>query len=87
VTAAILSRNLDLATEEKSSIEDSQRALRQSREASHQEWDPKFFLMKDDQWILKVKECVSSVLGAVWSVPCHSFHFVFCLGYSKDRWT
>ena len=50
VTAAMLSRNLDLATAEKTAIEDHQRKLRASREAEHTEHTPKHFVCKNDTW-------------------------------------
>ncbi|KAI9143827.1 hypothetical protein BKA69DRAFT_1059245 [Paraphysoderma sedebokerense] len=43
VTASILNRNLNAATDEKTKIEDDQRRKARAREAEGEEWDPRFF--------------------------------------------
>ena len=52
VTKAMLSRNLDLATQEKSVIEDEQRHLAKLRDDDGLEWRPKFFICdkSNDEW-------------------------------------
>jgi hypothetical protein len=44
VTKNIIARDLDKATEEKASIEDKQRKIRQEREAGGDVWEPRFFM-------------------------------------------
>ena len=53
VTKAMLSRNLDLATEEKDSIENNQRHLAKLRDDDGIAWRPKFFVSdeKEDQFL------------------------------------
>lgn len=49
VTKAILSRNLDLATEEKTKIEDDQRSLCKLRAEDGVDWHPRFFVSSDEE--------------------------------------
>lgn len=50
VTAAILSRNLDQATIEKSVIEDGQRQAAKERESEGIDWTPKYFVASGNDW-------------------------------------
>lgn len=49
VSQALIKRNLDLATDEKTKIEDLQRKLRSEREHRDEEWTPNFFKLKNDE--------------------------------------
>ncbi|CAG8569795.1 9838_t:CDS:2, partial [Ambispora gerdemannii] len=53
VTSALIARNLDLATEEKTLIEDSQRNEAKSREAEGIDWRPRYFLCENDEYKFK----------------------------------
>ncbi|RKP13404.1 hypothetical protein BJ684DRAFT_10098 [Piptocephalis cylindrospora] len=56
VTEALKVRDMDLATDEKTSIEDKQRADAKERETKEESWSPRFFELRDDQWHFKLKE-------------------------------
>ncbi|KAG5460835.1 MAG: hypothetical protein BJ554DRAFT_7069, partial [Olpidium bornovanus] len=51
VTAAIVSRNLELATEEKSKIEDAQRHVAKEREAEGIDWKSKYFVPVGNEYL------------------------------------
>ncbi|ORX92126.1 Oxysterol-binding protein [Basidiobolus meristosporus CBS 931.73] len=51
VTDALRSRNLNLATDEKTSIEDNQRRLTKERNEKDLNWVPRFFTYKNGQYI------------------------------------
>ncbi|RIB03952.1 hypothetical protein C2G38_1989118 [Gigaspora rosea] len=53
VTSALIGRNLDLATDEKTIIEDNQRNEAKLREAEGIDWRPRFFLYENDEFIFK----------------------------------
>ncbi|CAG8603266.1 913_t:CDS:2 [Paraglomus occultum] len=53
VTSALASRNLDLATQEKTLIEDTQRNDAKTREAEGIDWRPRYFLYENDQYKFK----------------------------------
>ncbi|KAF5277556.1 hypothetical protein FQR65_LT15957 [Abscondita terminalis] len=55
VSAAILCDNMTTATDEKTSLEEAQRALSKERKAKCEEWIPKHFLqdLKSGQWVYK----------------------------------
>ncbi|CAI2178999.1 8767_t:CDS:2 [Funneliformis geosporum] len=53
VTNALIGRNLDLATEEKTLIEDNQRNEAKLREAEGIDWRPRFFLSENDEFKFK----------------------------------
>ena len=50
LTAAMLARNMDLATDEKTKVEDQQRKLRSDREGNHEEHKSRFFSCENDEW-------------------------------------
>lgn len=53
VSQAIIKRNLDLATDEKTRIEDYQRKIRQDREEKDEEWQANFFRLDENEtdWV------------------------------------
>jgi len=53
VTNALISRNLDLATDEKTIVEDAQRNEAKMREADGIDWRPRFFLENNGEYVLK----------------------------------
>ncbi|CAG8673523.1 11979_t:CDS:2 [Funneliformis mosseae] len=53
VTNALIGRNLDLATEEKTLIEDNQRNEAKLREAEGIDWRPRYFLSDNDEFKFK----------------------------------
>ena len=46
---------MDLATKEKTVIEDNQRKLRTERTKKNEEWQPRFFSLNDDKWELNIE--------------------------------
>uniref|UniRef100_A0A1D1XEG0 Oxysterol-binding C23B6.01c n=1 Tax=Anthurium amnicola TaxID=1678845 RepID=A0A1D1XEG0_9ARAE len=54
VTSALIGRNLDLATEEKTLIEDKQRNEAKLREAEGIDWRPKYFFCENDEFNFKL---------------------------------
>ena len=56
VTSALIGRNLDLATEEKMSIEDDQRNKAKLREAEGIDWRPRYFLCENDEFKFKLTQ-------------------------------
>lgn len=61
LTKAIQDKNMDAATEAKSSVEESQRELRRKREESGQKYVPRFFELRDNRWMPKI-QCARSQL-------------------------
>ena len=57
VTAAIVKRDQNLATDEKSAIEDRQRKMRATREQNSVHWTPRFFRQSPDglDWVANVQ--------------------------------
>ncbi|KAG9299629.1 hypothetical protein G9A89_020800 [Geosiphon pyriformis] len=53
VTSALIARNLDLATQEKTLIESNQRNESKSREAEGIDWRPRYFLCENDHYKFK----------------------------------
>ncbi|RHZ90248.1 hypothetical protein Glove_2g40 [Diversispora epigaea] len=53
VTSALIGRNLDLASNEKSKIEDCQRDEAKLREADGIDWRPRYFLHENDEYKFK----------------------------------
>ena len=53
LTAAIVAKDMEAATEAKTAVEESQRELRRHREESGQKHVPRFFAMKGGRWIPK----------------------------------
>jgi oxysterol-binding protein-related protein 8 len=67
LTAAILEKNMDAATEAKTAVEESQREVRRQREESSEPHVTRFFLQnKDGRWIPKFMyvTLLSDVLGS-----------------------
>ncbi|RIA97655.1 hypothetical protein C1645_719463 [Glomus cerebriforme] len=54
VTSALIGRNLDLATEEKTFIEDNQRNEAKLREAEGIDWRPRYFLCENEEFNFKL---------------------------------
>jgi len=50
VTAAIMNRDLDLATEEKTAIEESQRSQARDRQEESKNWHPQYFDSEEGHW-------------------------------------
>jgi len=48
LSQALYKRNYDLATDEKTAVEDAQRKLRQEREDKGDEWTPNFFHLAEN---------------------------------------
>jgi len=75
LTKAIADRNMDAATEAKSSVEESQREQRKKREESGQKYVPRFFELRDGRWLPKItvpqdpKEAVTAVQSWIWAQP------------------
>lgn len=53
LTEGIQSNNLDAATEEKSKVEDQERALKKEREKNKVQWKPRFFDLNNDVYTFK----------------------------------
>ncbi|CAO3654913.1 unnamed protein product [Mucor fragilis] len=53
LTEGLLANNQDMATDEKSKVEDEERALRKEREANKIEWKPRFFDVDGDDYKFK----------------------------------
>ena len=56
LTSALLKRDTDLATDEKTKVEDHQRQLRQQREQSGAEYKTRFFKCENDVWYINQRE-------------------------------
>lgn len=56
VTSALIGRNLDLATEEKTLIEDTQRNEAKLREAEGIDWRPRYFFRENDEYNFKLTQ-------------------------------
>ncbi|PKK64014.1 Oxysterol-binding protein [Rhizophagus irregularis] len=54
VTSSLIGRNLDLATEEKTLIEDKQRNEAKLREAEGIDWRPRYFFCENDEYNFKL---------------------------------
>jgi len=54
VTNAIVSKDMEVATEAKTAVEDAQRELRRQREESGEQHVPRFFEQRDGRWIPKL---------------------------------
>ena len=55
VTEGIKSKNMDMATEQKSIVEDAQRQATRVRETNGQAWMPRFFVHHNDRFIPNLK--------------------------------
>lgn len=55
VTQGIKEKNLELATEAKSAIEDAQRQAVKEREEKGETWQPRFFVAKGDKFFPKIE--------------------------------
>ncbi|EPB83985.1 hypothetical protein HMPREF1544_09256 [Mucor circinelloides 1006PhL] len=53
LTEGLLANNQDMATDEKTKVEDEERALRKDREAKNIEWKPRFFDVDGDDYKFK----------------------------------
>ena len=53
LTAALLSRKMDLATQEKMDVEDAQRKIRHNREKDQSQHDVDYFQCQNDLWLFK----------------------------------
>jgi hypothetical protein len=51
LTAALLARNIDLATEEKTKVEDHQRKIRGEREKNNETYKSRYFQLQGSDWI------------------------------------
>lgn len=51
VTEGIKSKNMDMATEAKTVIEDAQRQATRQREAQGVQYQPRFFTLKNDRYV------------------------------------
>jgi hypothetical protein len=58
LTKGLLARDMDLATQEKTAVEDHQRKLRQNRADDKTEHHSRFFSLVNDQWIFKHEKSV-----------------------------
>lgn len=58
VTSALIGRNLDLASYEKTKIEDNQRDEAKLRENDGIEWRPRYFLRENDEYHFKYTQYV-----------------------------
>lgn len=63
VTAAIKKKDLDAATDAKTAIEDAQRESARQREEKNEKFDPKYFVLEDDEWRPKIR-CANSTAPA-----------------------
>ncbi|KAK9762672.1 Oxysterol-binding protein OBPa [Basidiobolus ranarum] len=54
VTNALMSRNMDLATDEKTLIEDNQRKIAKERDENDIDWSPRFFTYKNGEYCPKL---------------------------------
>ena len=54
VTQAINAKDMEWATEAKSTVEDAQREEKKRREESGQQYVPRFFELKDGRWSPKL---------------------------------
>jgi len=60
VTAGIKAKNLDMATDYKNQIEETQRANLRYRQAEGVEWHPRFFQETNDSFVFRhLKRCVA----------------------------
>ena len=55
VTQGIKEKDLDMATESKSAIEDDQRRRVKEREEKGETWQPRFFVAKGDKFYPKIE--------------------------------
>jgi hypothetical protein len=55
LTRAILSKDMEAATDAKSIVEDAQREERRKREENGQKHIPRFFELRDGRWVPKLK--------------------------------
>lgn len=53
LTEAVKTNNMDMATKEKTKVEDQERALRKERQDMKIEWTSRFFIPKNDSYALK----------------------------------
>lgn len=53
VTEGIKLKNMDMATKEKTAIEDAQRESARIRQEKHETWHPRFFVLHNDKYIPK----------------------------------
>ncbi|EGF81032.1 hypothetical protein BATDEDRAFT_88099 [Batrachochytrium dendrobatidis JAM81] len=63
VAKAVTDRDLDMATLEKSKIEDNQRLVVKDREATSQVWEPRFFSPDGENWKPKFMEHIPTEAG------------------------
>lgn len=53
LTEGLMANNQDMATDEKTKVEDEERTLRKDREAKNIEWKPRFFDVDGDDYKFK----------------------------------
>ena len=53
MTAAIIAKDMEAATEAKTAVEESQRELRKRREESGEKYVPRFFKLENNRWVPK----------------------------------
>jgi len=75
LTAAINAKDMDAATEAKSAVEEAQRDHRRTREEKGEQHVPRFFELRNGQWLPKFTapedpdECIAAVQKWIWSPP------------------
>jgi len=73
VTNAIVSKDMEAATEAKTAVEDAQRELRRKREESGEQHVPRFFELRDGRWVPKLivpndpHAAIATVRHWIWS--------------------
>jgi len=73
LTRAILAKDMEAATDAKTTVEDAQRELRRKREEGGEKFVPRFFELRDGRWVPKLEvpdnpqEAVSAVQEWIWS--------------------
>lgn len=66
VTAAIKAKDLDAATEAKTTIEDAQRDATREREEKGLQWESRFFELRGGEWRPKIRCVFPSRERALW---------------------
>ncbi|RKP09614.1 hypothetical protein THASP1DRAFT_14015 [Thamnocephalis sphaerospora] len=70
VTRALMKRDMDEATDEKTAIEDEQRRSTKEREADGVEWQSRFFYQADDdRWLCRIRQYVAASSGDCGASP------------------
>jgi hypothetical protein len=55
LTRAILAKDMEAATDAKTTVEDAQRELRRKREEGGEKFVPRFFELRDGRWVPKLE--------------------------------